>query len=147
MNEYCKEVLMHSWGRAPERKALEKRYNASYYQANKNKWVENKQKRQARQTSLSESPSDIVRAPLDLYDTGEFSSYSVEGFKDIFNAGKKFAKGIKSVAIATIHLPRTIKKAVNKVLDTFKDFKVVKLLKKTKEKLDWYESQSRVKNL
>ena len=38
MNEYCKEVLYHSWGKAPERKKLERDYNRSYYQKNKHKW-------------------------------------------------------------------------------------------------------------
>lgn len=50
MNEYCKDVLRHSWGKAPERKALERMYNAKYYAQNKAKWVENKLKRKAKST-------------------------------------------------------------------------------------------------
>lgn len=38
MNERCREALYHSWGKAPERKKLEKEYNRSYYQKNKQKW-------------------------------------------------------------------------------------------------------------
>ena len=38
MNERCREALYHSWGKAPERKKLEKDYNKSYYQKNKYKW-------------------------------------------------------------------------------------------------------------
>lgn len=38
MNERCREALYHSWGKAPERKKLEKDYNRSYYQKNKYKW-------------------------------------------------------------------------------------------------------------
>lgn len=47
MNEYCKEVLRHSWGTSPERKKLESEYNARYYSLNKNKWKVNKAKRQS----------------------------------------------------------------------------------------------------
>ena len=38
MNERCREALYHSWGKAPERKKLERDYNRSYYQKNKHKW-------------------------------------------------------------------------------------------------------------
>lgn len=38
MNERCREALYHSWGKAPERKKLERAYNRSYYQKNKQKW-------------------------------------------------------------------------------------------------------------
>ncbi len=38
MNERCKDALYHSWGKAPERKKLEREYNRNYYNKNKHKW-------------------------------------------------------------------------------------------------------------
>lgn len=45
MNDFCKDCLYHSWGKTPDRKRLEKEYNAKYYSQNKQRWVLNKQRR------------------------------------------------------------------------------------------------------
>ena len=128
MNEYCKDALMHSWGSSPERKKLEKQYNADYYAANKNRWVINRQKRLnrplARQKYLTSGggninvkkpdtkvrdANDIIVAPFHLYDSP----------KDFIDASKQFWS-------TSIQLPATIvntaKKAVEDVKEAGKKF-------------------------
>lgn len=66
MNEYCKDVLRHSWGTGPVRKALEKFYNANYYQANKNRWVVNREKRKAKRAQQPVSVNTSEQTVADI---------------------------------------------------------------------------------
>lgn len=65
MNERCREALYHSWGKAPERKKLEREYNRSYYQKNKQKWGVKSAK--DAQPSLPIHDEDFVMHPGPYY--------------------------------------------------------------------------------
>lgn len=149
MNEYCKNCLRHSWGSSPERKELEKIYNAKYYQANKNRWVINRQRRMGNipvstLTSAarpSGDTNDIIVAPFTLYDDAEdFNKSSKEGLKKI----KKIANSILDIpptvvsvgmttALMASMIPKAIIESGKKFVDALKRTKVAQFLKESKE--------------
>lgn len=149
MNEYCKNYLKHSWGSSPERKELEKIYNAKYYQANKNRWVINRQRRmgnvQASTLTSATRPSgdanDIIVAPFTLYDDAEdFNKSSKASFeaakkfvKDFWEAPAAIIEGAKAVGRVLAKAPKAIIESGKKFVDALKKTKVAKLLKESKE--------------
>lgn len=149
MNEYCKNYLKHSWGSSPERKELEKIYNAKYYQANKNRWVINRQRRMANvpastltsATRPSGDANDIIVAPFTLYDDAEdFNKSSKASFeaakkfvKDFWEASATIIEGAKVVGRVLAKAPKAIIESGKKFVDALKKTKVVKLLKESEE--------------
>lgn len=149
MNEYCKSFLKHSWGTSPERKKLEQEYNRNYYQANKNRWVINRQRRMgnvpASTLTTAERPSgdanDIIVAPFTLYDDAEdFNKSSKASFeaakkfvKDFWEAPAAIVEGAKAVGRVLAKAPKAIIESGKKFVDALKKTKVVKLLKESKE--------------
>lgn len=117
MNDICKDYLMHSWGKTPERKQLEQNYNADYYSKNKLKWVINRQKRRnatlppepERPIGLN-SPGVITSGTLEYIPNGEgydsFNQYAKRGFIRMWNVLSTPVKVIKKV-------PSAVKKLVN----------------------------------
>lgn len=147
MNEYCKDVLMHAWGSSPERKALEKDYNAKYYSRNRNKLLQRALDRKrgllkpksalVRSTIQRSKPSDvgeIMTAPMHLYDgPDDFNESAKEGFKGIKKILSYPMRFVKSQADASLQLGKDfaelvqntaqpIKNAVTKAATAVKDF-------------------------
>ena len=148
MNEYCKRYLKHSWGSSPERKQLEKIYNAQYYQANKNRWVINRQRRlgnipSSDLTSTSDV-NDIIVSPFSLYDGVEdFNNSSEEGIKkakkfikDFWEAPAAIIEGAKAVGRVVAKAPRAIINAGKKFAEALSKTKLVKFLKESKAEYD-----------
>lgn len=140
MNEQCKQYLAHSWGKAPERKHLEKIYNAGYYQRNRDR-ILNRAKERA-QIKRGPASHDIVTAPLYLYeDSAEFFSYSDKAFNLMKNAMKKTVSSIKKI-------PRyikdgkdfvsEIKNTMKKPLEVIKNSSVVKAVQNVFSKFKHY---------
>lgn len=140
MNERCKQYLAHSWGKAPERKHLEKIYNAGYYQRNRDK-ILNRAKERG-QIKRGPASHDIATAPLYLYeDTADFMNYSNKAFKAIKNILKKPIKVIKNFpeyvkkgkkAVQNIHI------AMETPLTAIKNTKLGKAVKNALDKLKYY---------
>lgn len=143
MNEYCKDVLRHSWGTGPVRKALEKIYNANYYQENKNRWVVNRQKRKAKRAQQPISPAstnaptvaDIVN-PLvpNIFESNERMEQvmnqqiktSSSAIKNVINSGRKATKAILNTIgdmFTTAFDPKNNKEIAAIVSDTKELFK------------------------
>lgn len=144
MNEYCKNYLKHSWGSSPERKELEKIYNAKYYQANKNRWVLNRQRRLGNLPTASlkgtQDENDVIVSPFRFYeDPEDFNKSS----KDAFEKAKKFVKdfweapvaiieGAKKVGKAVAKVPKAIINSGKKFVDALKKTKIVQFMKEAK---------------
>lgn len=128
MNDICKDYLMHSWGKTPERKQLEQNYNADYYSKNKLKWVINRQKRRDRvnATVPKEPERPFMVEPITgtasyfNNENGEpaMGEYAEKGLKNmasfakkIWNVFKKTTKTAKNVGAATVRVVKS---------DTFK---------------------------
>lgn len=147
MNEHCKDVLIHAWGSSPERKALEKDYNARYYSRNRNKLLQRaldrkrgllKSKsapvRSAVQRSKPSDVGDIMAAPMHLYDgPDDFNESAKEGFKGIKKILSYPIRFVKSQADASLRLGKDfaelvqntaqpIKNAVTKAATAVKNF-------------------------
>lgn len=147
MNEYCKDALMHAWGSSPERKALEKDYNARYYSRNRNKLLQRALDRKrgllkpksapVRSTIQRSNPSDIgdiMAAPMHLYDgPDDFNESAKEGFKGIKKILSYPIRFVKNQADASLRLGKDfaelvqntaqpIKNAVTKAATAVKDF-------------------------
>lgn len=146
MNNYCKDYLVHSWGKSPERKRLEKIYNANYYSINKDRWKINKAKRLSgikNNQKLKSDIEEIYLAPTSLYDDGEFYKYSEETFDATANAvGKGLAKlktvpkkvinAVKSIFKKTvIDLPKNVVDVGKKACMTLKDTAFIKTIKES----------------
>ena len=140
MNERCKQYLVHSWGKAPERKHLEKIYNAGYYQRNRDKIL--KRAKERGQIKRGPASHDIATAPLYLYeDSAEFFSYSDKAFKSIKNAMRKTISSIKKIPsyIKTgKDFVSEIKNTMKKPIDVLKNSSVVKAIKNVFGKFKYY---------
>lgn len=127
MNDFCKDCLYHAWGKTPEQKQAEQEYNASYYQQNKQRWVINKQKRQAalqgpplpahmRKTEPTPSYSidDSVATPIlrGMDVVRKMSDKNV-----VIDLGPAVKKGVKKVASAVKTTIDIGKRAVEKIAD------------------------------
>lgn len=132
MNEICKRCLYHSWGKTPDRKRLEKEYNAKYYSQNKQKWVLNKQRRQSSDLNGPRPDAPIGPYAADIIISGTFDyvhntpdghgnhnassddldSYSRKGLKALWKATKataKFAvKTVKAVWKTSEHIGEAV---------------------------------------
>ena len=137
MNEYCKEVLYHSWGSAPERKKLEREYNRAYYNKNKHKWG-----------VKSALPKDYVGPPTKPPTAGHAAANlagsavvaTVPGAGYMFGSGENFVHYVEedihmaqsfidkmkvvpvAVATASKKAVETGKKIAKKILKPFKKF-------------------------
>ena len=140
MNEYSKEVLYHSWGKAPERKKLEREYNRSYYQKNKHKWgvksdpltiktvktTGAKQNRSAGDTALNVAGDAAMLVPGAgyLYGSGEnFANYLQEDIEIAGNVVSGMASIPAAVASASKKAIEFGKKIAKKILKPFEKFK------------------------
>ena len=140
MNEYSKEVLYHSWGKAPERKKLEREYNRSYYQKNKHKWgvkpdpltiktvktTGAKQNRSAGDTALNVAGDAAMLVPgaAYLYGSGEnFANYLEEDLEIAGNVVSGMASIPAAVASASKKAIEVGKKIAKKILKPFEKFK------------------------
>ena len=162
MNEYCKNYLKHSWGSSPERKELERIYNAKYYQANKNRWVINRQRRMGSipastltsATRPSGDVNDIIVAPFTLYDDVEdFNKSSKESFeaakkfvKDFWEAPSAIIEGAKAVGRVLVKAPKVIIESGKKFVDALKKTKVAQFLKESEEAYNKAVSKSSYTN-
>lgn len=139
MNERCKQYLAHSWGKAPERKHLEKIYNAGYYQRNRNKILT---RAKMRNQTKSAADHDIGAAPLYLYeDTADFMNYSNKAFKAIKNILKKPIKVVKNFPEYVKKGKQTVQNiyiAMQTPLTAIKNTKLVKAAKNAFDKLKYY---------
>lgn len=122
MNERCREALYHSWGKAPERKKLEREYNRSYYQKNKQKWGVKSAKvpddyigpKPKKPTSADYALTGVgyVMTAIPgggyLYDSPQqYASY----IKEYISIAKKFVKKIGSAGVSSSNAS---KKAIEK---------------------------------
>lgn len=145
MNEYCKEVLYHSWGKAPERKKLEREYNRSYYQKNKHKWGVKSasepltlKRAAAVSTSTGTKKKDAGDVALNavgdaamlvpgagyLYGSGEnFATYLEEDIEIAGNVISGVASIPTAVAAASKKAIEFGKKIAKKILKPFEKFK------------------------
>ena len=143
MNEYCKEVLYHSWGKAPERKQLEREYNRAYYNKNKHKWgVKSASyptsfvgpKPPGSTTShtpgetalnLAGSAAMLVPGAAYMYGSGEnFVSYAKEDIaivKKILNKCKNVPVAVAAASKAAVETGKKIAKKILKPFEKFKD--------------------------
>lgn len=142
MNEYCKEVLYHSWGKAPERKKLERDYNRSYYQKNKHKWgvksasdpltiktvktTGAKKNKSAGDVALNVVGDAAMLVPGAgyLYGSGEnFANYVEEDIEIAGNVVAGVASIPATIALASAKAIEVGKKIAKKILKPFEKFK------------------------
>lgn len=129
MNERCREALYHSWGKAPERKKLERDYNRSYYQKNKYKWGVKSAK--VPDDYIGPKPKKPTAADYALTGAGYVmtampgASYLYDSpqqyadyLKEDISIAKKFVKKIGSVGVSVANASKNAVKKAKKFLDS-----------------------------
>ena len=124
MNDFCKDCLYHAWGKSPEQKQAEQEYNASYYQQNKQRWVVNKQKRQAKTQNdfvgpkLPEKPSySVDDSSMTPILRGMDVASKMMDKNIVLDIAPAVKKGVQKVAYATKASIEMGKRAVEKIKD------------------------------
>ena len=142
MNERCKDALYHSWGKAPERKKLEREYNRNYYSKNKHKWgvksaqypddfVGPKPPEPPKPPTAGDYALNAVGAAAMLVPGGAYLFESPQQYanyiKDDINLAKKFVKTLSNVGVSVVKTSKKVVEAGKKFLD---NLNVVKKIKK-----------------
>lgn len=92
--DFLQDVIEHSWGKKPEQKAAEKRYNAEYYRRNKEKWKKYQQAAKARQ---SQYDKNVEGAQIRYDDAAKKYASAKQAYDTLSSQYQKFLKGANDV--------------------------------------------------
>lgn len=137
MNERCKDALYHSWGKAPERKKLEREYNRQYYSKNKYKWgVKNAalppgfigprpKKPTAADHALTAVGYAAMAVPGGAYlfeSPQQYANY----IKEDINLAKRFVRKVSSVGVEVVRTSKEIIAAGKRFVEKLNIVKKIK---------------------